>query len=55
MNLRNWFRMSRKNRPLTRSRSTESKRVQRCRPTVEMLEDRSLPSAYMVTTTADSC
>ena len=48
MNLRNWFRSSPKNHPVTRSRHAASKRTPRCRLAVERLEDRTVPSAVSI-------
>ena len=48
MNFRNWFRSCLTNNPIARCRSAVSKRMPRCHLAVEVLEDRTVPSALSV-------
>lgn len=45
MNLFPWFRSSTANRTITRSRRAASQRTPRVRPALEVLEDRTVPTA----------
>ena len=44
MNLRNWFRLYPAYPTITRSRRGSAKQKRRCRPGVEKLEDRTVPT-----------
>lgn len=49
MKLSNWFRSTAANKTITRARRAASQRTPRCRPVLELLEDRLVPAGFAFT------